>query len=240
MWVYNIIFVSNLIDIVLLLIILIKSDGAGCYITRRFIMSNNFDFSTITESVKKAYNNGTGTFKECAAAAGLEYIPAGKSTITKRATPTVEIDWRAYDFHAFLKACNIEIVKHERLTASGERIPAQRLKIEKVKSACEMFVTRLHDITGVQFTNDVIDNLDYNKLVELSINEAMKQDKQAEKERTAAIEKAKEERANKRAAAAIEKKSDDEKLRIAAAALGLSIEQVKAMQAQLKPAKVNK
>ena len=200
----------------------------------------NLDFSTITESVKKAYNNGAGTFKECAAAAGLEYIPAGKSQLTKRATPTIEANGRAYDFHAFLKVCNIEIVKHERLTAGGERIPAQRLKIEKVKSACTMFVTRLYDITGIQFTNDVIDNLDYNKLVELSIKEAKKQDEQAKKERAAAIEKAKEERANKRAAAAIEKKSDDEKLRIAAAALGLSIEQIKAMQAQIKPAKVTK
>lgn len=196
----------------------------------------NLDFTTIRETVKNAYANGTGTFKDCANAAGLEYIPAGKSQLTKRATPTIEANGRAYDFHAFLKACGVEIVKHERLTAGGERIPAQRSKVEKVDAAFVSFVNRIKEICGVEFgANDSLNNL-----CKIAKKEAEKLDKQAEKERAAAIEKAKVERKRKAAAAKVEKSSEEDKLYIAAAALGLSIEQVKAMQAQIKPAKVTK
>ena len=200
----------------------------------------NFDFLAVADAVKTAYSNGTGTFEECCTAANLPYYKAGTNPLKKRGTPTTIVDNEIYDFHRLLKACNIDIVKHERLTAGGERIPAQRLKIDKVKSACNMFVTRLYDITGIQFTNDIIDNLDYNKLVELSIKEAIKQDKQAEKERAEAIERAKVEKQRKAAAAKVEKASDEDKLYLAAAALGVSIEELKAIKKNLKPAKVTK
>lgn len=197
----------------------------------------NLDFSTITETVKNAYANGTGTFKEVAAAAGLEYIPAGKSQLTKRATPTIEANGRAYDFHAFLKACGVEIVKHERLTAGGERIPAHRSRVEKVEAARLMFINRLIDITGVKPESD---DVDLNVFLDKADAAAANLDKKEAADREKAMQAAKVERKRKAAAAKVEKSSDEDKLYIAAAALGLSIEQIKAMQAQIKPAKVTK
>lgn len=200
----------------------------------------NLDFATIRETVKSAYSNGTGTFKEVAAAAGLEYIPAGKSQLTKRATPTIEANGRAYDFHAFLKACGVEVVKHERLTAGGERIPSQRLKVDKVKAACDMFVSRIKDITGVEPIQYGYDEIDYNNLVSCAIKTAADLDKQAAADRERAAAAAKVERKRKAAASKVEKSSEEDKMYIAAAALGVSVEELKAIKKNLKPAKVTK
>lgn len=200
----------------------------------------DLDFATIRETVKNAYANGTGTFKEVAAAAGLEYIPAGKSQLTKRATPTIEANGRAYDFHAFLKACGVDIVKHERLTAGGERIPAQRLKVDKVNAAFDSFLARIKDITGVAPNDIERDKIDLNSIFKVAKATAQKIDKKEEAARAAAIEKAKVERKRKAAAAKVEKSSDEDKMYIAAAALGISVEELKALKMNIKPAKVNK
>lgn len=170
----------------------------------------NLDFSTITESVKKAYANGTGTFKDVAAAAGLEYIPAGKSQLTKRATPTIEANGRAYDFHAFLKACNVEIVKHERLTAGGERIPAQRLRIDKINAAFDSFLARIKDITGVAPNEIERDKIDLNSIFKVAKATAQKIDKKEEAARIAAIEAQKAARKQAKAEKALESYSIEE------------------------------
>lgn len=170
----------------------------------------NLDFTTIRETVKSAYNNGAGTFKECATAAGLEYIPAGKSQLTKRATPTIEANGRAYDFHAFLKACNIEIVKHERLTAGGERIPSQRSKVEKVNAAFDSFIARIEDITGVAPNEIERDKIDLNSIFKVARATAQKIDKKEEAARIAAIEAQKAARKQAKAEKALESYSIEE------------------------------
>lgn len=196
----------------------------------------NLDFAKIRETVKNVYGAGTGTFKDCAAAAGLDYIPAGKSNLTKRATPTIEANGRAYDFHAFLKACNIDIVKHERLTAGGEKMPAQRYRTDKIKAAKEAFIKRITEVSQIKPT----ETLDLNTIFAIANKAAAELDKKEAADREKAMQAAKVERKRKAAAAKVEKASDEDKLYIAAAALGLSIEQVKAMQAQTKGAKVTK
>lgn len=194
----------------------------------------SLDFSTITETVKNAYANGTGTFADVCKAAGLDYYKAGTNPAKKRGTPTTTIDGKVYDFHGLLKLAGVDIVKHERLTAGGDRIPAQRLKVDKVDAAFVAFVNRIKEICGVDFgANDSL-----NDLCKVAKKEAEKQDKQAAADRERAAAAAKVERKRKAAAAKVEKSSEEDKLYIAAAALGLSIEQVKAMQAQIKPAKV--
>lgn len=116
-----------------------------------------------------------------------------------------------------------------------------RLVVDKVEAAKSKFLSTIGELVTIGTTPTLQNGeIDLNAVFAIATKQAAAMDKQAEKERAAAIEKAKEERANKRAAAAIEKKSDDEKLRIAAAALGVSVEQVKEMQAQIKPAKVTK
>lgn len=198
----------------------------------------NLDFETIKETVKNAYANGTGTFEQVCKAAGLDYYKAGTNPLKKRGTPTTILNNEVYDFHRLLKLCKIDIVKHERLTAGGERIPAQRLKVDKVKAACNMFISRIKDITGVEPIQYGYDEVDYNNLVSCAIKTATDIDKKEAADREKAIQAAKVERKRKAAAAKVEKSSEEDKLYIAAAALGLSIEQVKAMQAQIKPAKV--
>lgn len=194
-----------------------------------------FDNDTIN-AIKNTYANGTGTFAEVCKAAGLDYYKAGANPLKKRGTPTTNVNGKVYDFHGLLKLAGVDIVKHERLTTGGERIPAQRSKVEKVDAAFVSFVNRIKDICGVDFgANDSLNNL-----CKVAKKEAEEQDKQAAADREKAMQAAKVERKRKAAAAKVEKSSDEDKLYIAAAALGLSIEQVKAIQAQTKPAKVTK
>jgi hypothetical protein len=196
----------------------------------------NLDFTTIRESVKNAYANGAGTFENVCKAAGLDYYKAGTNPAKKRGTPTTTVNGEVYDFHRLLKACNVDIVKHERLTAGGERIPAQRLKVDKVKAAAAAFIARLEDIVCIKFE----DTTNFNKCFEVAAAAAADQDKKAAADREKAAAAAKVERKRKAAAAKVEKSSEEDKLYLAAAALGVSVEQIKAMQAQIKPAKVTK
>ena len=192
----------------------------------------------IINAVKNAYANGTGTFAEVCEAAGLDYYKAGTNPAKKRGTPTTTINGKVYDFHGLLKLAGVEIVKHERLTAGGERIPAQRSRVEKVKAAQVMFVTRLMDITGIKPATT--DEIDLNSICDKAMDAAAELDKRDAEKREAAAAAAKVERKRKAAAAKVEKSSEEDKLYLAAAALGISVEELKALKKNIKPAKVTK
>lgn len=157
-------------------------------------------------SIKNAYANGTGTFENVCKAAGLDYYKAGTNPAKKRGTPTTNVNGKVYDFHGLLRLAGVDIVKHERLTAGGERIPAQRSKVEKVDAAFVSFVNRIKDICGVDFGA----NNSLNNLCKIAKKEAEKLDKQAEKERAAAIEAQKAARKQAKAEKALESYSIEE------------------------------
>lgn len=160
----------------------------------------------IINTIKNTYANGTGTFEQVCKAAGLDYYKAGTNPLKKRGTPTTILNNEVYDFHRLLKLCKIDIVKHERLTAGGERIPAQRSKVEKVDAAFVAFVNRIKEVCGVDFgANDSLNNL-----CKIAKKEAEKLDNQAEKERAAAIEAQKAARKQAKAEKALESYSIEE------------------------------
>lgn len=198
--------------------------------------TNDMFSNDIINAIKNTYANGTGTFAEVCKAAGLDYYKAGTNPDKKRGTPTTTINGKVYDFHGLLKLAGVDIVKHERLTTGGERIPAQRLKVDKVDAAFVAFVNRIKEICGVDFgANDSLNNL-----CKVAKKEAEEQDKQAAADREKAMQAAKVERKRKAAAAKVEKSSEEDKMYIAAAALGISVEELKALKKNIKPAKVTK
>ena len=188
-------------------------------------------------AIKITYATGMGTFEQVCKAAGLDYYKAGNNPLKKRGTPTTNVNGKVYDFHGFLKLCKIDIVKHERLTAGGERIPAHRSRVEKVEAARMMFINRLIEIAGIKPESDDVNLNDFLYKADAAAAEL---DKKEAADREKAMQAAKVERKRKAAAAKVEKSSEEDKLYLAAAALGVSVEELKAIKKNLKPAKVTK